>query len=82
MKNFFDYDFVETMFLFDRDKAKMVHYDGASGYADGDPVYDEAWCPNCGRVFDADDEHYNFCPECGQRLKWEEEEYEENDRKA
>lgn len=43
----------------------------ADGYADGYPVYDTATCPNCGRVFELDnEEEYKHCPDCGQRLRW------------
>ena len=60
----------KASYLLERDKPKMVRYE-FDGYADGNPVCDMAYCPNCDRLFDADGEHYNFCPECGQRLKWE-----------
>lgn len=43
----------------------------ADGYADGYPVYDTATCPNCGRIFELDnEEEYKHCPDCGQRLRW------------
>ena len=55
---------------------KMVNYI-AHGYSNGELVYDEAECPNCGN----DDFEYGlcsweckFCPECGQALKWKEDE--------
>lgn len=55
---------------------KTVNY-VAHGYSNGELVYDEAECPNCGN----DDFEYGignwgciFCPECGQALKWEDKE--------
>lgn len=55
---------------------KMVNYT-ANGYSNGELVYDEAECPNCGND-DFEDGignwGCNYCPECGQALKWEEEE--------
>lgn len=50
--------------------AMEVYYE-ADGCADGELVYDNAVCPNCGRRFEVDnEEHYNYCPTCGQRLDW------------
>ena len=48
-----------------------VEYE-SSGYADGHPVYDYAFCPICGYDFEeyTKDWQSNFCPECGQRLDW------------
>ena len=56
----------------ERDKAKLVRYEG-DGYADGYPVYDMAYCPECNYEFEEGCETWecNYCPDCGQRLKWE-----------
>lgn len=51
---------------------RMVRYEG-DGYADGEMVYDYAFCPNCDHETEVDSENWGslFCPECGQRLRWE-----------
>ena len=53
---------------------EMVRYEG-DGYADGEMVYDYAYCPNCNHETEIDSENWGslFCPECGQALKWENE---------
>ena len=40
------------------------------GYADGEIVYDEMYCPSCGAYFERDyvPRSYKYCPYCGQ--KW------------
>lgn len=45
------------------------------GYADGNPVYDQAECPSCGHIWDDTDDSWlePFCPHCGQALNWENE---------
>ena len=48
---------------------KKINYE-YDGYADGYPVYDIAYCPNCGRYFDVDGEHFKNCPDCTQALDW------------
>lgn len=53
---------------------KMVIYEG-DGYADGEMVYDYAYCPNCNHEFEDGNENWedaSFCPNCGQALRWEE----------
>lgn len=49
----------------------MVRYEG-DGYADGEMVYDYAYCPNCNHETEEDSENWgsSFCPECGQALDW------------
>lgn len=45
------------------------------GYADGEMVYDEYECPNCGNVYELEcDGELKHCHECGQTLDWSEEE--------
>lgn len=50
---------------------EFVNY-ASDGDADGYPVYDFAYCPNCDRLFEEDDENWetNYCPYCGKALKW------------
>lgn len=50
---------------------KQVIYEG-DGYADGEMVYDYAYCPNCNHETEEDSENWgsSFCPECGQALDW------------
>lgn len=61
----------ELKSLKEKDEAKTVRYEG-DGYADGEMVYDMAFCPNCEHVFEEDSENWGceFCPNCGQRLRW------------
>lgn len=44
------------------------------GYADGNPVYDIAYCPVCNHDFEEgiNDWGSAYCPDCGQALDWEE----------
>lgn len=39
------------------------------GYADGNPVYYEWKCSNCGCIFEDEEPMYNFCPNCGARME-------------
>ena len=58
---------------------KRLHYEG-DGFADGLPVLDIAYCPNCGRRFEVDyDEKFKNCPDCTQALDWTMEVLEENE---
>ena len=44
----------------------------ANGYADGNPVYDEWECSNCGYIYEDDEPpKWNYCPKCGQRKESE-----------
>ena len=38
------------------------------GYADGNPVYYEWKCSECGCVFEEDEPTYRYCPNCGARM--------------
>jgi len=38
------------------------------GYADGNPVYYEWKCSECGCVFEEDEPTYRYCPNCGTRM--------------
>lgn len=38
------------------------------GYADGNPVYYEWECSECGCIFEDDEPTYNYCPNCGARM--------------
>ena len=39
------------------------------GYADGNPVYDEWECSECGCVFEDEEPTYNYCPNCGADMR-------------
>lgn len=41
------------------------------GYADGNPVYYEWKCSECGCVFEDEEPTYNYCPNCGADMKGE-----------
>lgn len=53
--------------LKERDTAKVPQLEG-DGYANGEMVYDEWICPNCGEHYEVDYDDYDFCPNCGQRI--------------
>ena len=38
------------------------------GYADGNPVYYEWKCSECGCIFEDDEPTYKYCPNCGARM--------------
>lgn len=38
------------------------------GYADGNPVYYEWKCSECGCIFEEDEPTYRYCPNCGARM--------------
>ena len=52
----------------ERKKGKFVgtEYDG---YADGNPVFYEWVCSECGCVFEDDEPTYKFCPNCGCQME-------------
>lgn len=58
--------------LKERDTAKVPQLEG-DGYANGEMVYDEWICPNCGEHYEVDYDDYDFCPNCGQRILRQEE---------
>lgn len=53
--------------LKERNTAKAPQLEG-DGYANGEMVYDEWICPNCGEHYEVDYDDYDFCPNCGQRI--------------
>jgi hypothetical protein len=59
------------MMFNEKDIPMLVRYE-SDGYADGEPVYDVAYCPTCNREFEDgwDSWECTYCPNCGQRLKW------------
>lgn len=54
----------------ERKKGKFIgtEYDG---YADGNPVYYEWKCSECGCIFEDEEPTYNFCPNCGADMRGE-----------
>ena len=38
------------------------------GFADGNPVYYEWKCSECGCIFEDDEPTYRYCPNCGARM--------------
>ena len=38
------------------------------GYADGNPVYYEWKCSECGCIFEEDEPTYKYCPNCGAKM--------------
>lgn len=38
-------------------------------FADGDPVFYEWQCSECGCVFEDEEPTYNFCPNCGAKME-------------
>ena len=39
------------------------------GYADGNPVYYEWKCSECGCVFEEEEPTYKYCPNCGAKME-------------
>ena len=39
------------------------------GYADGNPVFYEWKCSECGCVFEDEEPTYNYCPNCGAKME-------------
>ena len=39
------------------------------GYADGNPVYYEWKCSECGCVFEEEEPTYRYCPNCGADMR-------------
>ena len=54
----------------EREKGKFIgtEYDG---YADGNPVYYEWKCSECGCIFEDEEPTFNFCPNCGADMRGE-----------
>ena len=54
-----------------RNTARRPEYE-ADGYADGQLVYDTAYCPECRHEFEegVNDWGSAYCPDCGQKLDW------------
>lgn len=52
----------------ERKKGKFLgtEYDG---YSDGEPVFYEWKCSECGCIFEEDEPTYNFCPNCGADMR-------------
>lgn len=43
------------------------------GFADGNPVYYEWVCSECGCIFEDEEPTYNYCPNCGAKMERSEE---------
>ena len=41
------------------------------GFSDGNPVYYEWECSECGCVFEDEEPTYNYCPNCGAKMEGE-----------
>ena len=41
------------------------------GFADGNPVYDEWKCSECGCVVEDEEPTWNYCPNCGAEMETE-----------
>lgn len=39
-----------------------------NSFADGNPIYEEWRCSNCGAEFEAEDLDWKFCPQCGAKM--------------
>lgn len=52
----------------ERKKGKFLgtEYDG---FSDGEPVFYEWECSECGCIFEEDEPTYNFCPNCGAEME-------------
>lgn len=68
-------DFKDSLFIaleaLEKATPEFVNY-VSDGEADGYPVYDFAYCPNCDHLFEDGDQIWesNYCPYCGKALKW------------
>lgn len=65
--------------LVEKETPKKPYYE-ADGYANGIPVYDMAYCPNCNNLFEEYENNgwgENYCHNCGQRLDWSVDENED-----
>lgn len=64
-----DIDILEE--LVDRATPKKLDYE-ATGYYDGELVYDMAYCPICHHEFEYEinDWGCDYCSDCGQALDW------------
>lgn len=63
-------DLIKQIKILKEKQTPMIIELEAEGYSTGDLVFDTAICPNCGRDFEIENEHYIYCPSCGQKLDW------------
>lgn len=54
----------------ERIKGRWVGTD-YDGFADGNPVYDEWKCSECGCVVEDEEPTWNYCPNCGADMRGE-----------
>lgn len=62
----------EFKYLKEKQMPHGLYYE-ADGYADGELVYDMAYCPDCGHGFEYGINGWgsNYCPNCGLKLELE-----------
>ena len=53
----------------DKQIAKVPAYEGDGYDPDGNIIFDEWLCPNCGARYEVDYDDYDYCPNCGQAIK-------------
>lgn len=63
-------DEIESIPAADVEPVRHGYYIGTEfdGYADGNPVYYEWECSECGCVFEDDEPKYRYCPNCGAKM--------------
>lgn len=56
---------------FEAIRPKIGHWIGTEydGYSDGEPVYEEWQCSNCGVEFRAEEMDFEYCPRCGAKME-------------
>lgn len=52
----------------DKQKPKIPVVWGDGYDNDGNIIYDMYDCPNCGKSYEIEYDHYKHCPECGQAI--------------
>ena len=67
-------DIINSIPAADVEPVRHGHFIGTEfdGYADGNPVYYEWECSECGCVFEDDEPNYRYCPNCGAKMDGEE----------
>ncbi len=52
----------------ERQTAKIPDTYGDGYDRDGNIIIDMYDCPNCGKTYEIESDHYKYCPECGQAI--------------